>query len=274
MEFSLRKINDAQMKQFESDVESSIQIVFTPSGFNPELWKNQLRYFSRKYRTTSFRPMKSQRGYEGEFDCLKNLLDSEKYNNTVVVSHNLGNSLTRKIESHESVVATVNTGLFRDKIKTPPRLFYRGSWKALCSAPKLTRKLFFSDLTEYGVVRSFSRTLEKPDYRHIKSFIENYRMEKPVKNSLIIHASKDRFSSLEHARSFRPSADISVIENAGSFCFWEKPQEFNKALNDYLRNLEDFVEGRELVRLKKKNRSLRDFENNRERLKKRLKVER
>lgn len=269
MEFSLRKVGDAHMKLYESDIDSSVQLVFLPSGLNPELWENQIRYFSKKFKTTTFRPMESQRDRKGEMKCLENILDSEDYTNTVIISHNFGNSLLRDIEPHENVLGTVATGMFRGKIAKPPRLVYRMGWKTLESAPKLASKIFFSDLTDYSVVKEFSKTVERPKYADFKSFVEGYRLEKPVRDSMFVYADEDRFSDLSHVKNME-KAGVSVVENAGSFSFWEKPQEFNKALDDHLRRLVDFVEARELVRLKKENKSLRDFEKDENEMRRRI----
>ena len=276
MEFSLRKIGKAHMKLHESELDSPVQLIFTPSGFNPELWQNQVRYFSRKYRTATFNPMESERNRDGELDCLENLLDSEEYSNAVVISQNLGNSLLRDIEPHESVIGTVGTGMFRDGFSRPPRAIYRAIWRSVFGSPKLASRMFFSDLTDYRVVKEFVETVNTMDYSGFRSYADSYRLKEPAGESMFIHAEEDRFSDVEHVRGFENSR-ISVLENAGTFSFWEKPQEFNKALDDYLRVLEDFVEAKELVKVKKNNMSLRDFEKEesfQERLRKEVRIER
>jgi len=45
MDFSLRRVGNENMHYYESEKDSKIQLVFVPGGFNPEIWKHQIKYF-------------------------------------------------------------------------------------------------------------------------------------------------------------------------------------------------------------------------------------
>lgn len=261
------------MHYFESDEDSSIQLVFLPSAFNPELWKHQLRYFSREFKTIAFRPTASKRNIEGERNCLEEILEQDGINNVVLVSHHLGNSVAQSMEYNENVVGMVTTGSRRNFSKEPPGIVYKGLKRLGCGEPKIVKKLLFSEFTSYEVVKEFVNDIEMPDYDVFQEYYRRYEVEKPVKHSMVVHASEDRFSDIEFIRSLKPGPQISIIQDAGTFSFFEKPGDFNKALHDFLRQLEDFVSERELAEAKSKNRSLKDF-SDRKKIRKKVKVER
>ncbi|QKQ98177.1 hypothetical protein GKQ38_01420 [Candidatus Nanohaloarchaea archaeon] len=273
MDFPIRRVGDRNMHYFESDEDSSIQLVFLPSGFNPELWKHQIKYFSREFKTIAFQPTTSKRSRAGEIECLKEILNQDDINNAVIVSHHLGNSIAQKMEYNENVVGLVTTGN-RDKFsKKPPQIVYQMIKRLGCSEPKLVKKLLFSEYAKYEVVKNFVNDIEMPDYSTFKEYYKNYSIEKPVKHSMVVHAEEDRFSDIEFIRSLKPGPQISIIQDAGTFSFYERPGDFNKALHDFLRKLEEFVDERELAEAKSRNRSLKDFDKRRS-MRKKVKVER
>jgi hypothetical protein len=75
---------------------------------------------------------------------------------------------------------------------------------------------------------------------------------------MIIHAKKDRFSDRDCARTVE-GANLSIID-AGTFSFYEKPQEYNKALHDFLTTVERLVKEREVYKAAAENRSLKEFD--------------
>jgi len=271
MDFSLRRVEQENLRYYESDQDSKTQLVFIPGGFNPELWKHQLKYFSRKYKTISFQPTQSFRDLEGERNALENVLEQDSVDNAVLVSNIWGNSLAQEFEDHESVRATVFTGVNREP-EFRQRSFYKAFWKLGVRKPKILKKKMFSDKTDYRILKEFAEDIEVPSYRNILSFGRSYSFKRPTTPSLIIHSQDDPKSSMEFARELRDSASISIIERAGTFSFYEKPQEYNKVLNDFLSEVEEAVEEKQLIETKTKNRSLFEFEKNQKKRKKPKKV--
>ena len=146
--------------------------------------------------------------------------------------------------------------------------------KLACGEPKLVKKLLFSEYAKYETVKNFVEDIDIPDYDIFKEYLGGYSIEKPVKHSMVIHARKDKFSDLDFIKSMKPGPKISIIQDAGTFSFYERPGDYNKALNDFLRRLEDFVEEQELAEAKSKNRSLKDFDKPKGLKRRKVKVER
>jgi len=271
MDFSLRRVGNENMHYYESEKDSKIQLVFVPGGFNPEIWKHQIKYFSRKYRTVSFQPTHSFRDIEGERTALKNILEQEQMKDVVLISNFWGNSLTQEFENHENVRATIFTGANRD-LDIRHRNLYNTFWKFGSRKPKMLKKVLFSEETDYKIVKEFASDIEVPDYDDIRSFERDYRMKRPSTPSLVIHTQEDKRSSIDFAREMGDNASISIIERAGIFSFYEKPQEYNKALNDFLTQVENAVEEKEIIDTRNKNRSLFEFEKTRQKKRKPKKV--
>jgi pimeloyl-ACP methyl ester carboxylesterase len=258
MDFSLESFGGVNTRYFESDTDSSLQLVFIPGVFDAELWKHQVKYFCESFRTIAFESEDS-REYGTQMELIEGILEQDHLDNVVLVSQGLGNRLARELEYREEVVATVMTGARTSETSIPGSLYGIGR-RALQAEPKLFKKLFLSGLTDYRVAKQFLRDVSLPSYSDYRSFSEGFSMRKPVKNSLLIHAQEDRFSSLEVARELKPGVSVSVIRGAGTFSFYEKPQEYNKAVLDFLSTLEGFVERRQISKTREKNRSLKEFE--------------
>lgn len=259
--YSLKRVNEENVHYHESDVDSRFQIVFVSGGLNPEVWTHQVKYFSKKFRTVSYRPTVSFRDFEGEKSALENILEQDHLDNVVLISHFLGNPLAQEFEDHESVVSTVLTSPRRGVRKKPTGKMLKWIYRISSSSPKLAKKVFFSDRTEYRVVKEFLSELEDPDAADLRTFIDNYRVSRPEKKSLVVHPESDRFSDQEFGRELNPMASMSVLKNSGTFCFYEKPQEYNKALHDFLQVLHEDLKEEEILEMRQQNRSLLEYEN-------------
>ncbi|MBC5792608.1 MAG: alpha/beta hydrolase [Nanohaloarchaea archaeon] len=255
--YPLRRVEDENLYYYESNQDSDLTLIFTPGGFNPEIWRHQVKYFSRKIHTISFQPTSNNRGFEGEKRALANVLKQDQVENAVLVSNVLGNPVIQSFEDRENVMATVFTGMLKN-YSLPTRLYSMGS-KFLGAEPKLFKKMFFSSYADYKVVKQFLRDAEFPSYEIFKSFAKEYDIRTPVKPNLVIHSEEDRFSSLERVKKLENNS-TSLIKRSGTFSFYEKPQEYNKALNDFLVSVDERIEERKIYESKKRNRSLSEFD--------------
>lgn len=268
MDFCLRRIENQNMHYFESGESSEIQLVFLPGGFNPGLWRQQLTYFSRSFKTVSFSPMKSKRGFKGEKKALKNVLDQEKLDNAILISNLTSAPIAQDFEERGDVFSTVFTGL-NSSLPLTSRKIYRFFWLLSCRKPKFMRKFLFGSSADYRIVKDFAEEVEVPDYSDFKSFVANYRVSIPSKKSLVVYSEEDRFSSLKETQRIGEKASQSLIKRAGTFPFYEKPQEYNKVLKDYLEKFEREIQKKKIVKAKTRNRSLSEFDQKR---KKKVKV--
>jgi pimeloyl-ACP methyl ester carboxylesterase len=259
--YSLKRVNEVNVHYHESDADSRFQIVFVSGGLNPEVWRHQVKYFSKKFRTVSYRPTVSFRDFEGEKSALENILEQDHLDNVVLISHFLGNPLAQEFEDHESVVSTVLTSPRRSVVKKPTGKMLKWIYRISSGSPKLAKKIFFSDRTEYRVVKDFLSELEDPEPADLRTFVDNYRVSRPEKKSLVVHPECDRFSDQEFGMELKPMASMSVLKNSGTFCFYEKPQEYNKALHDFLQVLHEDLKEKEILEMRQQNRSLLEYEN-------------
>jgi hypothetical protein len=258
------RVGEENMHLYDSETDSRIQLIFTPGMFSCKAWKYQLNYFSKDYRTISFRPTLSNRNFSGHRNALKQILDQEEVRNAVIVGANVSNPLVQGFEAREDVAATAVVGAEKKLKKGIPREIYR-AFTSSKFPTKLAKKFFFPSM-RYREVRKFCREIEFLDWQDFRSFQEKVGVRKPEKESLIVHGKKDFFSDEKYVRELMPSASVSMMET-GPFSFYEKPQEFNKTLSDFLLKIERKAVKEEIEETKEENRTLEEFEE-------RLKVER
>ncbi|WEL19420.1 alpha/beta fold hydrolase [Candidatus Nanohalococcus occultus] len=245
---------EEDIEYYDSKTDSNIQIVFVPGIGGWKTWKHQLKYFSNRYRTLCVRT--DDRDYESSVKALKTVLNRKNLDNVVLIGSDLSNRVVQSFSDRKTVISTVMTNFSFEIPKVRRETFKLVS--STCGKPKLLKKLFLSENTNYRIARELSEELELMDYSDYCSY-SGIESDTEIENGLVIQASDDRFSTLEDAIALRP--DITVREVAGgSFCFYEKPEEFNKALAEFADRLESFIESKQIREKREKNRSLDEFE--------------
>lgn len=257
MDFSPKNIGGQKTRYFDSEEESEVQIVFIPGMYNSNLWKHQIKYFSKNYRTITFE--RDDHGYEEQKKILDSILKKKNMDNVVLVSSGPGNGLVQEFEDRNSTIATVLTSV-AEKYPEISENKYSLLKHTVFRKPKITHELFFSEKTSYKIARDLLDDLELPEHDVLESFLEKHEINCPIKPSLIIHPEEDRFASRETACSMKPEAQVSIIKKSGSFSFYEKPEEYNKAVHDFLEKIEEFVRSKKVRETREKNRTLTDFE--------------
>lgn len=227
-----------------------IQLIFVSGILDPDIWEHQEKYFSRSCRVETIGGEKFSE-LCGE---LEDMLDN--CDNAVVIGAEKGNHAVKALEGHESVMSTVFTGLFEDLPEIDDERKFNLIKKAL-KKPKLFKKAFFKDKTDYRLVKQFMHSTDLPTYERYTSY-RGMSLDVPLKNSLVVYNQGCKFSEMRKVESLKSNSKIALLD-AGSFSFYEKPQEFNKALHDYLQGKKSFLEKRELVKAASENRSLKDF---------------
>ncbi len=259
MQLSLRRIGDQNLYYKESGRESSLQLVFLPGSLNAEMWKNQIRYFSKKYNTVVFEPIEKKKSFEGEKDALRAVLNQDHLENVVLVSNIISNSLLRHFEHRKNVKAVCMTGKLSE-IDLPPKSVYKFICSTNTRKPKLLKKTLFSEHTNYRILKEFAEDVEVPSYEYIENFFQNMDPKPIEKPSITVYSSEDRLSSLKSVREVEEDESIRVLERCGTFSFYEKPQEYNKALNDFLTKIDQELEDERIFEAQEKNHSLFEFE--------------
>ena len=226
-----------------------IQLIFVTGALDKEAWRHQEKYFSRSCRVEIIGG-----GKFGEVrEELEDMLDN--CDNAVVIGTEFGNHVVKSLEGHESVMSTVFTGLFEKAPELSERK-YRYMTEVL-SKPKIFKQVFFKDKTDYRIIKKFLRDIKFPEYEVYSSY-SGLELDVPLKNSLTVYNQSCRFSEMSKIEEMKSNSEIAIIDG-GSFSFYERPQEFNKALHDYLQGKKDYLNRRELVKAAQENRSLKDF---------------
>jgi pimeloyl-ACP methyl ester carboxylesterase len=260
MEFSLTRVGDSNMHLYDSEEESRVQMIFVPGVFSPEAWKFQVNYFSQDYRTISFSPTLSNRDFEGHREALKQILDQEDIDRAVLIGANYSSPLIQGFEAREDVAATVVVGAKKKMKKGIPEEIYRGLTSKYFPT-KLVKKFFFPSM-RYREVRNFCSDVDFLNWDNFQSFQEKFGVRKPEKECMVVHGRSDFFSSREYCKDLMSSASVMVLDT-GPFSFYEKPQEFNKTLNDFLLKIERKAMQEEIEESKDRNRTLEEFEDRR-----------
>lgn len=257
MDLSLTKIGNENMHLHDSGIESRMQIVFIPGLMSASAWRYQLNYFSEDYRSITFRPTISNRNYKGHRDCLEQILQQESMNNVVLVGANYSNSLAQEFEEKSNVSATVLVGAKEKMKKGIPKDVYNifTSEKFPC---KLFKKLFLPSM-RFENVKEFCNEVKFLEFEDFKSFRSNFGIRPPEKESMIIHPESDFFSDQDFSKSMMARASVTKLQS-GSFGFYEKPQEFNKILHDFLVKIERKAIKEKIEEEREKNKTLAEFE--------------
>jgi pimeloyl-ACP methyl ester carboxylesterase len=241
----------------DSEEDSRLTLIFVSGVFSPKVWKYQMNYFSEDYRTISFWPTLSNRDMDGNRRCLKQILDQEDVENAVLIGSSFVNPIVQNFEAREDVSATVLVGAKRKLKKGLPREMYQMLTSEKFPT-KLSKKLFFSSM-DYREVKEFCQNVKFVDFDDFSSFQKNFGVRRPEKESLVLHGERDYFSDEEYVKDMMSSASVSVMD-AGMFSFFEKPQEFNKTLIDFLLKIERKALKEKIEETKDRNRTLEEFE--------------
>lgn len=238
---------------YDSSKESDIQIVFVPGIGGRKTWRHQIKYFSNRYRTICIDS--SERNFEKTLSSVRRVLGSKNLSNAVLVGSDTSNKIVQKLSDHNKVISTVMTN-FAFSTPKPSHNKYRAV-KLACRKPKLLKKLFLAEKTYYRIARELSDELDIMSYSDFETY-RDVKKQTDIENGLVIQSKNCRFCSMKDAKELRP--DITVREvGGGSFCFYEKPEDFNKALSEFTERLEDFIQSKQIREKREKNRTLEDF---------------
>lgn len=252
MSFDFRIVGEKEMELYDSAVDSEVQLVFLPGGFDPEVWKHQLRYFSNDYRVISFRTKRNS--FSNDLECLKAVFNNLDLDNVILISAWAGNSLSSSLDNFEELI------LGRIFVGDENRLreYFDGKWylrsiSKKLNHPKIFKKLFFDRNCNYNAAKELEQYLELNSFLN---YIDGIERDYFSTDYLQIIGSVDRFSD-----EFSVSApSCKVVDSAGSFPFYERPEEFNEITINYLNFLERLRLKYHLSEVERKNTSLKDYE--------------
>ncbi len=231
-------------------------------------WKKQLKYFCDKCRCIVY----DQRGYGASDkpskvsidDYLQDLEEVLKHYNlkpeeVVLIGHSFGSVVAQTYARNVEVKGLVLIGslpkwvvTLSDKlIEKLPSLFWR---KLLFTKNPLTvslyKKMFFSPTTPEEVFHEFMEDNEEyisnlpvHVHRYFKYF-KHYNASSWLKEirtpTLIVVGEHDRVTPPEWSKQIHqqiPGSEIKIIKGAGHLVLYEKPQELNEIIDEYLNKI-------------------------------------
>ncbi len=266
-------INKVGIKVYDSGLKRSygekpVLIFLHGSPGQISNWKYQINYFKNHYRVLAL----DQRGY-GESDKpvevslndylmdLKGVMEERgvKQRNTVLIGHSFGGMVAQSYASENRVLGLVLIGSlsrfkpdFIDKViwYLPTSLWRRTLFTENFLTRKLYRKIYFSDETPSEVFEEFLNdnkeyleSLPSHVFRYLRYFRDYNaasvlpRIETPT---LIIVGEEDRVTpprESERIHGLIPNSKLVIVKKAGHLVLYEKAQEINMLIHDFIRGV-------------------------------------
>jgi len=261
----LRVYDSSREKQYDE----AITLVFlhgSPGQISN--WKYQLRYFKEYYRVIAF----DQRGYgmsskprvvsiDDYLSDLDELLNRLNVNakDTVLLGHSFGGMIAQIYAAHHNVKGLVLIGSLVklkasliDKFiwNTPPLLWRKLLFTDNPLTRRLYRKLFFSSKTSAEIFREFMEDNRQyieslPGYvfqyeKYFRDYDATSILPKISCPALIIVGREDKVTPVEQSQQIHkliPNSKLIIIDDAGHLVLYEKPNELNKIIHDFIKTL-------------------------------------
>ena len=267
------KIDDIRLHIYDSvekcNYEEPTTLVFL-HGFPGQMsnWKYQVRFFEQKYRVIVYdqrgfgksdKPLKvSFENYISDLDVVLERR-SVKVEDTIIVGHSFGAMIAQSYASRRNVKGLVLIGSLRkmEPDITDYIVWYLPSfiWKKIfftenILTKRMYRNLMFSHKTSDKVFEEFIRdnreyleTLPSHVYRYSK-YLVHYDTSKDLVKirapTLVIVGEHDKVTppreNMEIAKLI-PNSKIVLIKNAGHLVLYEKPEELNRVIHEFVKKI-------------------------------------
>ncbi len=270
--FTLR-VDDIGLKVYDSGRERSYEtekvLVFlhgSPGQISN--WKYQIAYLREKYRVVAY----DQRGYGGsdkpEVVCLEDylrdldsLLDKlgiapEK---SILIGHSFGGMITQAYAAEKRIMGLVLIGsLVKYKPDTLDKIIWylpAVLWKPILFKKnpltvRLYRSVFFSSKTPDNIFEDFME--DNTEYieslpAHVYRYSKYYRdydastLLKEIKcPTLIVVGEDDKVTPPDYSREIAeliPQSKLVVVKDAGHLVLYEKAEEINRLIEEFIKTL-------------------------------------
>ena len=231
-------------------------------------WKYQIAYFEKKYRVIAY----DQRGF-GKSDKpikvsmnkyledLDKVMENRKLRpeDVVLIGHSFGGMVAQAYAKTRRIRGLVLVGSL---VKVKPDIFDKIVWhlppifwrKILYTENPLTRrlyrKIFFSPSTPKSIFEEFLKdnkeyleTLPAYVFRYGKYFVDYDASPwlREIKTPTLIVVGRDDkvtpVSESETLHKLIPNSGLVIIENAGHLVLYEKADELNRVINEFIERL-------------------------------------
>ncbi len=221
------------------------------AGGNHRIWENQTKYFSNAIAIDlPGHPVgKGRTTIDDYVEYVKKFCDRKNLRNIVMIGHSMGGAITQKFAltypEYLKAIVLVCTGA---KLKVAPIIFeeIKRNYENLM---ELMKNYAFSSKTPVEIKDKAVEIMKlvKPevlygDFEACDKFDVMEYLNRINLPTLIICGREDLLTPVEFSEYMRdniPNAKLKVLEDAGHMVMLEKPEEFNKILEDFLKGLRD-----------------------------------
>ncbi|MEM2987786.1 MAG: alpha/beta hydrolase [Candidatus Bathyarchaeia archaeon] len=221
------------------------------AGGNHRIWENQTKYFGNAIAIDlPGHPIgKGRTAIDDYVEYVKKFCDRKNLRKIVMIGHSMGGAITQKFAltypEYLKAIVLVCTGA---KLKVAPIIFeeIKRNYENLM---ELMKNYAFSAKTPVEIKDKTVEIMKrvKPevlygDFEACDKFDVMGYLNRINLPTLIICGKEDLLTPVEFSEYLRdniPNAKLRVLEDAGHMVMLEKPGEFNKILDDFLKSLRD-----------------------------------
>jgi pimeloyl-ACP methyl ester carboxylesterase len=221
------------------------------AGGNHRIWINQTRYFSNAIAVDlpGHDSGDGKRTVDEYVDYVKKFCDEKSLKNIVMVGHSMGGAITLKFAltypEYLKAIVLVDTGA---KLRVAPIIFEEIK-RNYGNVMELMKKYAFSEKTPIEIKNKTVEIMKrvKPevfygDFEACDKFDVMESLNKINLPTLIICGKDDLLTPVKYSEYLRaniPNSTLKVLDDAGHMVMLEKPEEFNKILEDFVNSLKD-----------------------------------
>jgi len=221
------------------------------AGGNNRIWENQTRYFSNAIAVDlpGHDSGDGKRTVDEYVDYVKKFCDEKGLKNIVMVGHSMGGAITLKFAltypEYLKAIVLVDTGA---KLRVAPIIFEEIK-RNYDNVMELMKKYAFSEKTPVEIKNKTVEIMKrvKPevfygDFEACDKFDVMESLNRINLPTLIICGKDDLLTPVtysEYLRANIPNSTLKVLDDAGHMVMLEKPEEFNKILEDFINSLKD-----------------------------------
>ncbi len=224
------------------------------AGGNHKVWAMQLPYFEGNYNPIAVElPGHGDSGGDGEKDInsytewIRKIIDNLSLETCSMVGHSMGGAITLsfalKYPQYLNSIVLVGTGA-RLRVSSDILDTVKANFD---NAIKLICKFAYSDHVSSLVIEMGEMEMRKTspdvlydDFAACNSFDVLEKIKKVEVPTLIISGSEDRLTFPKYSRFLHENirgSKLAMVKDAGHMIMVEKPEEFNKEVEDFISNL-------------------------------------
>ena len=220
------------------------------AGGNHEIWENQTKYFRNAIAIDlpGHDAGEGRRTIEEYVEDVRRFCDQESLKNFVMVGHSMGGAITLKFAltypEYLKAIVLVSTGA---KLRVASIVFEEIK-RDYNNFLELMKEYAFSNKTPSWVkdkavklMRSVKPQVVYGDFEACDKFDVMGSLDRINLPTLIICGRDDLLTPVKYSEYLRAhirNSELRVIDDAGHMVMLEKPEEFNKILENFLRSFE------------------------------------